>query len=373
MKLIFNLCLTSFFLIAHPFSWIPPKFTSPQNEIIAQFSEEIKHSSLKIALVMPKKIIGHYSVASIDTMMAYLASRGLDFEFEVFDCENEEQASLQTIYDKIQKEKFQFIIGIFTSKGAYEMSKIPLKIPVYIPTVNAHQIDFIPSSNPLLFFGGISYKDQIKKLLLLTQNHPIISYDDDSPVGERLAMGLRELAPQSQGQVITNEIAATFNKEAKTQEALLENANVFLNTPVVKSGLLLSQIGYFKKKASKFLSTQINYSPSIIILTQKRDRTHLFIANSIGKSDQKLIEYGSLLNSDLKFDWVNYATALGLEMFFRIIFPDSSPYFQEKFQDNQMSYETQIYKIDNKGFYPIDIDEILSTFKEEETPTDLKN
>ena len=352
---ILSLFIFSSTLFAHPFALLPPKLSSPQQEIISQFSETLKHSSLKIALVMPKKIIGRYSVASIDTMMAYLASRGLDFEFEVFDCENEEEDSLQRIYQKIESENFQFILGIFTTKGAYGISKIPLKIPVYIPTVNAQQINFSPSLNPLLFFGGINYKDQIKELLLLNQDNRIIAYNDDSPVGERLSVALQELAPETQEQVITNEVAATFNKQTKIQENLLENADVFLNTPVVKTGLLLSQIGYFKKKASKFLSTQINYNPSIVILTQKRDRENLYVANSIGKSNQKLIEYGSLLNSDLKFDWVNYSTALGLEMFFKLIFPDNLPYFEESFKDNQIQYQIKIYKINNKGFFPIDL------------------
>lgn len=360
--------ISALMLFAHPFSLPLPKLSSPQQEIIAQFSEEIKHSSLKIALVMPKKIIGRYSIASIDTMMAYLASRGLEFEFEVFDCENEEEDSLRTIYQKIESENFQFVIGIFTTKGAYEISKIPLKTPIYIPTVNAQQINFTPSINPLLFFGGINYKDQIRELLLLNQGDRIVAYNDDSPVGNRLSIALQELAPEAQEQVITNEVAATFNKQTKIQENLLENADVFLNTPVVKTGLLLSQIGYFKKKASKFLSTQINYNPSIVILTQKRDRENFYVANSIGKSNQKLIEYGSLLNSDLKFDWVNYSTALGLEMFFRLVFPDTLPYFEEKFKDNQIQYQTKIYKIDNKGFFPIDLSTYTSP-KSSSAPT----
>lgn len=360
--------ISALMLFAHPFSLPLPKLSSPQQEIIAQFSEEIKHSSLKIALVMPKKIIGRYSIASIDTMMAYLASRGLEFEFEVFDCENEEEDSLRTIYQKIESENFQFVIGIFTTKGAYEISKIPLKTPIYIPTVNAQQINFTPSINPLLFFGGINYKDQIRELLLLNQGDRIVAYNDDSPVGNRLSIALQELAPEAQEQVITNEVAATFNKQTKIQENLLENADVFLNTPVVKTGLLLSQIGYFKKKASKFLSTQINYNPSIVILTQKRDRENFYVANSIGKSNQKLIEYGSLLNSDLKFDWVNYSTALGLEMFFRLVFPDTLSYFEEKFKDNQIQYQTKIYKIDNKGFFPIDLSTYTSP-KSSSAPT----
>ncbi|WP_051420588.1 hypothetical protein [Helicobacter pametensis] len=352
----FFILLFGTLLLANPLIFHPPKLSSPQEEIIAQFSEEIKHSSLKIALVMPKKIIGRYSVASIDTIMAYLSARGAEFEFEVFDSGDEEEESIQKVYQEITQHNFQFIIAIFTSKGAYQASKLPLKIPLYIPTVNATQIGFDPSTNPMLFFGGISYKDQIRELLRLhTPDQNIIAYNDDSPVGDRLSNTLLDLIPNIHSQTITNQDAATFSKQARTQEKLINQADVFLNTPVVKSGLLLSQIGYFRKKASKFLSTQINYNPSIIVLTQKRDRKNLFIASSIAQTNQKLIEYGSLLNSDLKFDWVNYSTALGMEMFYRIMFSDSLPYFKETIKNNQIQYTTQIYFIDTKGFFtPID-------------------
>lgn len=353
MKKLLILLLLSFYSFANPLQFQTPNLSKPQEEIISQFSNISPQSPLKIALMMPKKIIGRYSVATIDTILAYLSARGKDFEFEVFDCGDEEEQSIQNIYQQIYSQDYQFIIAIFTTKGAYESSKLPLKIPLYIPTVNKTQIDFDPSLSPLLFFGGISYEDQINELLKFQSGTHTIAYNDDSPVGERLSLLLQEKIPQIQEQTITNEIAATFSKSKKTQEELIYQADVFLNTPVVKTGLLLSQIGYFRKKASGFLSTQINYNPSLSILTQQRERENLYIASSIGESDQKLIEYASLLNSDLKYDWVNYSTALGMEIFYRLIHPESLAYFKENILDNQMQYQVKIYQIDTKGFYEV--------------------
>lgn len=353
MKKLLILLLLSLCSFANPLHFQTPNLSKPQEEIISQFSNISPQGPLKIALMMPKKIIGRYSVATIDTILAYLSARGKDFEFEVFDCGDEEEQSIQNIYQQIYSQDYQFIIAIFTTKGAYESSKLPLKIPLYIPTVNKTQIDFDPSLSPLLFFGGISYEDQINELLKFQSGTHTIAYNDDSPVGERLSLLLQEKIPQVQEQTITNEIAATFSKSKKTQEELIYQADVFLNTPVVKTGLLLSQIGYFRKKASSFLSTQINYNPSLSILTQQRDRENLYIASSIGESDQKLVEYASLLNSDLKYDWVNYSTALGMEIFYRLIHPESLVYFKENILDNQMQYQVKIYQIDTKGFYEV--------------------
>lgn len=356
MRFLLFLPLIGLFAFAHHLAFTSPKLSSPQEEIITQFSQDAKRSSVKIALVMPKKIIGRYSIASVDTIMGYLSARGVDFEFEVFDSGDENQSSIQSALHQIEERNFQFIIAIFTAKGAYEVSKLPLKIPLYVPTVNANQINFSHSYNPLLFFGGISYKDQIQELLRLHQDSNILAYNDDSPVGERLSATLKEFAPEIQELTITNEIAATFNKQVDHQNTLPDETDIFLNTPVVKSGLLLSQLRYSKKKILKILSTQINYNPSITILTQKQDRKNLYIASSIGKTNQKLLEYASLLNSDLKFDWVNYSTALGVEMFFRFVFPDSLPFFSETIKDNQIQYQTKIYQIDQKDFFvPIDL------------------
>lgn len=345
--------ITALLLSANPLKYQNPHFSKPQEEIISQFSKMSDRSHIKIALMMPKKIIGRYSIATIDTILAYLSARGREFEFEVFDCGDEEESSIQETYEKIYAQDFHFIIAVLTTKGAYESTKLQLKIPLYIPTVNKTQIDFNPSSSSLLFFGGISYENQINELLKFQRGTHSIAYNDDSPVGERLSLILKDKIPQIQEQTITNEIAATFSKNKKTQEGQIYQADVFLNTPVVKTGLLLSQIGYFKKKATTFLSTQLNYNPSLSILTQQRDRENLFIANSIGTTDQKLIEYASLLNSDLKYDWVNYSTALGMEVFYRIMYPESSAYFKETILDNQVQYGIKIYQIDSKGFYEV--------------------
>lgn len=359
--------LTSLF--ANPLKYQDPHFSKPQEEIISQFSKISDDGPIKIALMMPKKIIGRYSIATIDTILAYLSARGREFEFEVFDCGDEEETSIQEYYQKILEQKFHFIIAVFTTKGAYESTKLSLQIPLYIPTVHYTQIDFNPANSPLLFFGGISYEDQINELLKFQKGTHTIAYNDDSPVGERLSLILQEKIPQIKEQTITNELAATFSKNKKTQETLIYQADVFLNTPVVKTGLLLSQIGYFKKKASTFLSTQINYNPSLSILTQQRDRENLYIASSIGITDQKLVEYSSLLNSDLKYDWVNYSTALGMEIFYRIMYPDSLAYFKENVLDNQVQYEVKIYQIDSKGFYEV----AIPTPAEEPIEMELEN
>ena len=136
--------LLSSVLFAQDLKLGTPHFSKPQEELIAQFSQISDRSGVKVALMMPKKIIGRYSIATIDTILAYLSARGRDFEFEVFDCGDEEEKSIKSTYEKIEQKGFQFIVAVMTTKGALESSKLALKIPLYIPTVNYKQIPFSP-------------------------------------------------------------------------------------------------------------------------------------------------------------------------------------------------------------------------------------
>ncbi|ANV97597.1 hypothetical protein BBW65_01695 [Helicobacter enhydrae] len=351
-----SILLLPLLMFANNLTLPSPQYATQDQQIVESFSSSFHFSKeLKIALLMPKKIIGRYSSATIDTILAYLASRGVNFEFEVFDCRNEEEQSISHAYQQIRDKEFQFVVAIFTTKGAYQLANLKLDIPVYIPTVHKNQIQNLVKIPQGLFFGGIDYEEQISLLLKLSDPQSLtIAYNDDSLVGDRLGIIVRDKVLDLHEYTIDNQTAATFSKSHIDQAKNIANANIFFNTPIVKTGLLLSQIGYLKQKPYRLFSTQINYNPSLIILTQKRDRENLFIANSISSADQKLTEYSFLLNSDLKYDWVNYSTALGMEKFFRSAFPDSAVFFKENLQDQQILYHTKIYQINQKGFFPID-------------------
>lgn len=314
--------------------------------------------SLEVALLMPKKIIGKYSTTTIDTILAYLFSRDIDFRFKIFDSLNEDYDSLLQSVKKINDERFHFVIAILSNKDSISALD-SIDVPIYIPTMTNKDI----KARSNIVFGGIDYESQINVLMSKidednSNNNKkpsvVISYNDDSSLGSYLGEIVKSLNPPIFfEEVITNKIAANFSKNIQANQDILSNSNIFLNTPVVKSGLLLSQLDVSNKKFSKILSTQVNYNPALLSLVRGNNTSNVIIANSISKTEQKLVEYGMLLSSDLQYDWVNYSTALGMDLFLNNMSNDFSRYFVESFSRNQAIYNINLYKIENGIFVNI--------------------
>lgn len=310
--------------------------------------------SLEIALLIPKKIIGKYSTTTIDTILAYLLSRDIDFRFKIFDSVDENLDSLNETIEKINDENFNFIVAVLSKKESLEALD-DIDIPVYIPTMNNKDI----KTRSNVVFGGIDYEAQIQTLINQENDAITIIYNDDSSLGKDLGEITKSLSQFVLIEdTITNKIAANFSKNLEKQEMFLAGSNVFLNTPVVKSGLLLSQIGISNERPSHILSTQVNFNPALLSLIRGNDTSNILIANSISDTEQKLIEYGLLLSSDMKYDWVNYSTALGVDLFLSNMSQNIDRYFVESFENNQAIYNINLYKIKNGIFVKLKDEEI---------------
>lgn len=304
---------------------------------------------LQVALLMPKKIIGKYSATTIDTILAYLLARDVNFRFKIFDSINEDLDSLYNAVNKINDEQFDFVIAILSQKESLEVLE-KLNIPVYVPTMNNKNIQ----SRGNVFFGGIDYELQIKKLITQKEQGITLIYNDDSLLGQNLGATTLALNDWVLTEVvITNKVAANFSKELESEEMFLAGSNVFLNTPVVKSGLLLSQIGILTQQPAKILSTQVNYNPALLSLVRGNNTNNIIIANSISQTHEILLEYGLLLSSDMQYDWVNYSTALGMDFFISKMSSNIQPYFSEEFVNNQAMYHIHLYGIKNGIFAPL--------------------
>lgn len=308
-------------------------------------------AKIKLALLMPKKIIGRYSASSIDTILAYLMARGNDFLFEIFDTGDESNAKLKHSYEKIVQNDYDFVIAILTQNGAREFVKLDISLPTYLPTINKKLIkDYSLPKN--LIFGGIDYEAQIELLLSIAGNKNIISYNDNSFVGRNLGEILKAKSDRVVfDETIDSKSATTFSQKLRKHESLVSNNVVFFNTPATKTGLIASQLALSKKKPDKLLSTQINFNPSLLLLIQRSDRKNLYIANVINNKNQRLVEYVSLLGGDLRYDWINYSTAIGVEQLISTQIGQGQYFFAEKLKDSQIEYTNRIYKSDMKSFY----------------------
>lgn len=331
------------------------------------FFEKIQDSKkIRIALMVPKDIVGRYSAIGINTILAYLTSRDITFSFEVFDSKNEEAQNIRQTYEEIKQKKFNCIVAMLTTEGVENLLKeSSISLPTYIPTVNRNQVD-LASIPDKLFFGGIDYREQIGILASLAKDEEIVEYDDASAIGANLALlAQRENFHIISQETITNEKAARFSQEIKNQEKKLAGRSVLLNIPVIKTGLILPQISFLEDGPLMFLSTQINYNPSLLMLLKPKDRENFYIINSIGKTNSYLLEYGLLLGSDLQYDWVSYSIGIGTEMLFLKYADKVSKYFSEVLENSQVKYDSRIYKTLKNNFEEIKPEELLKNLQKQ--------
>ncbi|AFI06110.1 DDE transposase [Helicobacter cetorum] len=314
---------------------------------------------IELAILLPKVVVGRYAISVMNTLLAYLNTRDNDFNIQVFDSHEETPEKLEQAYKEIEKEKFPFVIALLTKEGVENLlQKTTISIPTYVPTVNKTQLTNYSqhSLSERLYFGGIDYKEQLGMLLsFIRPDSPIIEYDDDGLMGERLRQTTEALNIEVKHQEsISYRRATSFSKDFKKNDEFFKDATLILNTPTTKSGLILSQIGLLENKPIKVLSTQINFNLSLLLLTQPKDRKNLLLVSALQNSDAKLIEYALLLESDLRHDWVNYSSAIGLEMFLGILDPKFERFFHENIEDNQVHYKNQIYQALGYSFEPIE-------------------
>lgn len=315
-------------------------------------------SGSKVALLIPQKNIGRYSATSADSILLYLIAHGDNFDFQVFDSQNEEVNNLVKAYESAKMENYNIVIAILSSPKSLGnlLENVEVSVPIYIPTINKKDAgEFADFDN--VFFGGIDYGKQMEMIAELSKskNASIISLNDDGRIGQMLGTILKT---KTQNIIFNMSIDTKTSNNFKIVipkiRSNLKSSIVVLNTSVIKSGLIVPQIGNTRAMPKAFLSSQINYNLSLISLMPKEDTERLFIISAIAPFlNEKLITFGELMNSDLQYDWVNYATALGLDIFMTQGNKNAKRFFDEVLEGNQVQYNDRFYGVQDSHFVPV--------------------
>ncbi|WP_457743756.1 hypothetical protein [Sulfurimonas sp.] len=334
------------------------------------------NGKLNIAMLLPYKKIGKYAASTTNAAFAYLMTKSNSFKLKSYKIESEDIADLQAAFQKIKEDGFDYVIAPLTKQGVENVIAIDPNLNIYFPTINKNDVT---SVSPYLSFGGINYKKQ-SKLLLKKAVSPLVIFSDRSPTGKELAKYQKEeflhptidinetMSYEDEVSVYAQEdnndkslvddlnvseekhvINYTISRRTTNLERYLKenekiiNASFFINTPVIKTGMILSQLTLYDTNATNILSTQINYDPLILSMTQYIDRKKMIVANSITEENNVLIETNSLLNNDIVYDWINYSTTLGIDYFYNLITGEDREY-KTPIQDNQMMYDIELIR-----------------------------
>lgn len=345
-------------------------------------SANMVQEELKIAMILPYKLIGRYAYSTSNAVFAYLLTRNHPFVLKNFQIDNESPEEMKRVLNEIKEEEFNYVIAPLTPKGARIIVENEEDLNVYFPTINKNDLN---TSAENIYFGAIDYSAQIDKLAPRASSPLVVLYDK-SAKGKKLFKQTKEnyMAnelpfKETSRKAVFEELEEEYDpslepkkkrviaygidrKTTNLQWHFKENKKIqfgtfFLNTPVIKSTMIVSQLTTYDTNTTNILSTQINYDPLILSMTQKKDRDNMYIANSININNSTLIEANSLLSNDIVYDWINYASTIGADYFYHAI-TNTERTYQLPMVDNQILYPISIVKPSGTRFEVVEQGEL---------------
>ena len=344
-----DLCLKNFLRDYKIFSFLSKYENRDDNYINEEYKkyasifnvkEKTKYiEDINVAIISPSKVIGRYAHSTFNSIFAYLAYSESNFKLKAFDVESEGYEDIKGAITKIEDEGFDYVIAPLTSDGVNSIISVETNLSIYIPT--ASKRDFSDVNSSKIFFGAIDYLAQLEKLIEFSKDSLAIFYDD-SPLGYKINSLTKSIVGDHNIVLdySTNSKHTNF-KVLKKSRSKLKDSTIILNTPVVSSGLVMSQMTFYDVSNSNILSTQINYDPILLNITQYKDRKNLLIANSIDDKNPFLIEINRLLYNDIEFDWINYSSMIGIDLLYSKLH-GKMRYFDEDIVDNSVQYPIKI-------------------------------
>jgi hypothetical protein len=344
--------------------------------------DRMVEEELKVAMILPYKLIGRYAYSTSNAVFAYFLTRNHPFVLKNFRIDEESPQEMARVLKAIKDEGFHYVVAPLTPKGARIISESEEELNVFFPTINKNDLNTTAGN---IYFGAIDYRAQIDKLMPHASS-PLVVMHDKSGQGKKLLTMAKAsylesdepFQPTSRFEVSLREnteylpkleptkkrvIAYGINRETSNLKYYFEDnkkiqfGSFFLNTPVIKSTMILSQLSLYETNTTNVLSTQINYDPLILSMTQTKDRDNLYIANSISFNNNTLVETNSLLSNDIAYDWINYASTVGADYFYHRI-TNSERTYPLPMVDNQVIYPVSIVRPSGSRFEVVEEGEL---------------
>jgi hypothetical protein len=301
---------------------------------------------IKVAVLIPQKTIKKYAISTVNSVMSYLLYKNYYFDLNVFNSGDEKEESIAKALNDIKAGGYQYIIAPVTNEGALVIANRVQDTLVFIPTL---QRSSVAISNSNIVFGGIDYDRQIA-LLSEKANERVGTFED----GSSLSYQLNALVKQHSNRVFYEKRVENSKANFKGMfkgNGSLNKASLYLNTPIVTSSLIASQLRANDLHPYVLLSSQINYNPLILTLTQYEDRDNLYIASSIQRAPTGLEEINAMFGHDIVYDWVNYSTSIGADFVCSNFFNGRVPrIFTQSVDNNQVVYATSLYQAGRNEF-----------------------
>jgi len=327
---------------------------SGNEQNVVSYQEEKKTILQKdhIAIIYPSSEINRYALEATKTINGYLleAHKDSPYHIESADIMTQSPKNIKNAIIAIADKGIKKIILMITKQYFNVLKDSDITslgdVTIVLPLINKSEVNMDSSLEKLdILFTGISYEDQFKKLVEYSNNAPLVDFYDNSSIGTTL----HQFASQHQIKYSRkiNDNNGYYKKIVKSLTNRLNDSALILNTPIVKSSMLLSALTAEEVYPSVILSTQLNFTPLVFSLTQRFDRDNLVVASSIGEFPENIEGYSELLGNNILYNWVNYSSMIAVE-YLRTgninIFKDL------KIVKKQVIYPVKLYKVRKNSF-----------------------
>ena len=317
----------------------------PDSAIISEIQVDLAKVKIKVAFIYPSSLVEKYAKTSLSTISGYLSYQKADYDLTIIDSTNESYENINSAFEKAKQNGVTKVIGLFTPSAISSLDKIVTDdVKVYLPLIEKK--DSL-TSNENLIFGSISYEQQVKKLISYSSTNNAMFYQD-TYIGNKLKRAYDASVYDTR---VRKEISKTeTNFKYIVNDYKLNNSTLFLNTDLVKTSLILSQLRAYDISPSAILSTQVTYDPMLMILTQTQDREKLVVANSIDSVNNELRDEIITFGGNIVYEWVDYSTLVGINYLY---YGNNSNLVQTKIIDNEAVYNPKLYRSTDVGFLEI--------------------
>ncbi|AQW85965.1 hypothetical protein CPIN18020_0756 [Campylobacter pinnipediorum subsp. caledonicus] len=305
----------------------------------------VLNDNLKIAVILPQKIIKSYSDSVTKSLISYALKYDLNVDLKFINSDDESPENIQKALDEARKDSIKYFIAPLTANGVILINKLAYPNETFfLPSVHS---SLFKLNNPNFVFGGVDYQAQIKSLFEFA-NNKISAFSDGSFTGNSLNNYVKNISKNSVYEV---EMLA---KNIKLEEyfnnfSYINNSSIFLNLSLIKASLIATQLKIFEIEPFALLSTQINYNPKFLQLVKTSDREKFYIANSIFLDDDSLSSINALFGIDLRYNWIGYSSSVGLDYIYSLA-TGKNRKFDQEIIDNQVIYGVDILKTDEYNF-----------------------
>lgn len=295
-----------------------------------------------IAIIYSSRIIGKYAIKISNLSFVYISNTNDNFRLEFIDIQDENLSSISEALDTLKSDGVTKVLFYITEKGFDNFIQYDKfdNFSIYLPLINQYNHTFRHKN---IIYGGINYKKQFDKIEEIATSK-IVEVYDNTYKSKILHNTLYD----------NNITSFKLDNKYPNYEKFIEeynadeNSSLVINLNVIKSSILLSQLRrYDDINITDIYVTQNSFTPLLFRLTQIEDTQKLSIISSTLDINNTLNNLLKLNGFDVKYDWVNYSTILGLEylMYKQVLLFDNI-----HIVDNQVDYPINIYKTKGKRF-----------------------